>query len=230
MRLFLLTILQMVHEKVLKLYLIRHGETDFNLQGIVQGGGVDSDLNELGRAQGQAFFEHYKHIPFDTVYCSSLKRTAQTLHPFTELGHELIPCPELNEFNWGVLEGKKSSAESKQMFKEVTEAWATGNLEVGMPEGETPATAWERCKPFFDNLFAEKKEGHVLICSHGRILRIIMSELLGYGMTQMSMFNHDNTGLNVVMITPVGKIYAEKVNDMEHLVKNKVGYSIPSYK
>jgi broad specificity phosphatase PhoE len=98
----------MVHEKVLKLYLIRHGETDFNIQGIVQGGGVDSDLNELGRAQGQAFFEYYKHISFDSVYCSSLKRTAQTLHPFVELGHELIARPELNEFNWGVLEGKKS--------------------------------------------------------------------------------------------------------------------------
>lgn len=220
----------MVHEKVLKLYLIRHGETDFNIQGIVQGGGVDSDLNELGRAQGLAFFEYYKHIPFDAVYCSSLKRTAQTLKPFAELGHDLVARPELDEFNWGVLEGKKSSVQSRQMFKEVTESWSKGDLHTGMPEGETPVRAWERCKPFFEELFAEKKEGNVLICSHGRILRIIMSELLGYGMTQMSMFNHDNTGLNVVLITPVGKIYAEKVNDMEHLVKHNIGYSIPNYK
>ncbi|WP_282456203.1 histidine phosphatase family protein [Chitinophaga sedimenti] len=65
-----------------ELYIIRHGETDFNRQGIVQGRGVNSDLNAMGVAQAEAFYEHYKHIPFDKVYTSSLKRTHQTVKKF----------------------------------------------------------------------------------------------------------------------------------------------------
>jgi len=57
------------------IYLIRHGETDFNRRGVVQGSGVDSDLNDMGRAQAQAFFQAYQHVPFEKLYVSGLKRT-----------------------------------------------------------------------------------------------------------------------------------------------------------
>jgi probable phosphoglycerate mutase len=42
-------------------FIIRHGETDFNLQGIVQGRGVDPSLNETGRRQANQFYEYYKN-------------------------------------------------------------------------------------------------------------------------------------------------------------------------
>ncbi|HRG79965.1 MAG TPA: histidine phosphatase family protein, partial [Cyclobacteriaceae bacterium] len=58
-----------------KIYIIRHGQTDFNLQGIVQGSGVDSSLNDMGRAQADAFYLTYKDIPFDKIYTSALRRT-----------------------------------------------------------------------------------------------------------------------------------------------------------
>ena len=45
-----------------KIYLIRHGQTDFNLQGIVQGSGVDADLNDTGKAQADFFYEKYKTV------------------------------------------------------------------------------------------------------------------------------------------------------------------------
>jgi len=65
-----------------KIYIIRHGQTDFNLQGIVQGSGVDSSLNAMGRAQAQAFFEKYQSIPFAKIYTSALKRTSETVSDF----------------------------------------------------------------------------------------------------------------------------------------------------
>ncbi|HCZ37344.1 MAG TPA: histidine phosphatase family protein, partial [Cytophagales bacterium] len=65
-----------------KIYLIRHGQTDFNLKGIVQGSGVDSSLNAKGMAQAQAFFEMYKHIKFDKIYTSTLKRTRESVSGF----------------------------------------------------------------------------------------------------------------------------------------------------
>ena len=67
-------------------YFIRHGQTDLNLLGIVQGRGVNSPLNANGMRQAQAFYEAYKSIPFDKVYMSTLLRTHQTVQQFVDQG------------------------------------------------------------------------------------------------------------------------------------------------
>lgn len=202
---------------MLKLFLIRHGETDFNVKGIVQGGGVDSDLNEKGLQQGRAFFEAYKHIPFEKIYCSGLKRTYQTIHFFEQEGYEIARHEGVNEFNWGDLEGREADAETKRWFREITAAWEKGELEVGIPNGETPISAWKRCEPFFQYLFETHKEGNILICTHGRTLRIILSQLLGDGMENMHIYHHDNTGVNVLLVNQNGQIEVEVLNDLGHL-------------
>ena len=69
---------------VKKIYLIRHGQTDFNVQGIVQGSGVDSSLNAAGYEQASRFFAAYKHLPFDKVYTSTLQRTQQSVQGFLD--------------------------------------------------------------------------------------------------------------------------------------------------
>ena len=50
--------------------------------GIVQGRGMDTELNEKGRAQAEAFYQAYKDVPFDKIYTSTLKRTHQTVQNF----------------------------------------------------------------------------------------------------------------------------------------------------
>ena len=67
------------------IYLIRHGETDLNKRGVVQGRGMDTDLNDFGRKQSEAFYKAYKHVPFDKIYTSTLKRTHQTVKGFIDL-------------------------------------------------------------------------------------------------------------------------------------------------
>ena len=62
-----------------KIYLTRHGQTDYNLKGVVQGSGIDADLNATGRAQANAFYQAYKDHPFDKLYVSGLKRTFQSM-------------------------------------------------------------------------------------------------------------------------------------------------------
>ncbi|MCZ6694862.1 MAG: histidine phosphatase family protein, partial [Bacteroidetes bacterium] len=69
-----------------KIYLIRHGQTDFNNRGVVQGSGIDSSLNETGYKQAQAFFDAYQQVPFQKIYTSSLQRTTQTVKPFIDKG------------------------------------------------------------------------------------------------------------------------------------------------
>lgn len=202
---------------MLTVYLIRHGETDYNVQGIVQGGGVDSDLNENGHKQGKAFFEAYKDIPFDKIYCSRLKRTQQTIQDFETLGYIFSQHEAINEFNWGDLEGMSPSPETRSYFHEITAAWQRGELDQGMPNGETPLIVWARCEPFFKELFSTHKDGNILVCTHGRTLRIILSQLLGYGLAEMHIFTHDNTGVNILEIDENGNITAKLLNDLSHL-------------
>lgn len=86
------------------LYIIRHGETDFNKNGIVQGRGVNSPLNITGIAQGDAFYNMYKGVSFDKLYLSKLIRTGQTVTKFIESGLPFERLAGLDELAWGKYE------------------------------------------------------------------------------------------------------------------------------
>ncbi len=201
-----------------KLYLIRHGQTDYNLRGIVQGGGVDSDLNETGRTQGKRFFERYQDVDFDRIYCSSLKRTRQTLQHFEYAGHTIYPKSGLDELSWGAIEGMERDEEVSDEFERVLNSWNAGALDVKMEGGESPNEVWARAKVSLEEIVNEVGAGGTaLICTHGRTMRIILSQMMGYGMHQMRLFPHYNTTLNVLSRQPNGRWLAERLNDLSHL-------------
>lgn len=197
---------------------MRHGETDYNLRNIVQGGGIDADLNETGRDQGRRFFETYKHLEFEKVFSSELKRTYQTIQSFESVGHKITRLPEFNELNWGILEGAKASPEIRAEFIRMNEAWMRGDLDACVESGESPREAWRRARRGLDRVLETvSTEGNVLICIHGRLMRIILSELLGYGMAKMNLLPHHNTALNLLRVHQGEKIWIEKLNDRAHL-------------
>ena len=83
-----------------KIYIIRHGETEYNKLGMVQGSGVDTDLNDTGRYQAKCFYEAHKHIKFDKIYTSALRRTHQTVHLFLKNGIAWETLKGLHPFIW----------------------------------------------------------------------------------------------------------------------------------
>lgn len=200
------------------LYFIRHGETDFNRRNIVQGGGIDADLNEEGRTQGRKFFENYHHLDFNLVVCTGLKRTFQTVEPFVAKGHEIVVMPELNELSWGIIEGEEATPHVRGLFEEINQKWKSGDLHAAVEGGESPVIAWERCAKGIDKLLEVLPEnGNALVCIHGRISRIILSEMLGYGMQHMNHFPHHNTALNLLRERPGKRWVIERMNDISHL-------------
>jgi broad specificity phosphatase PhoE len=74
------------------LYIVRHGQTDLNKQGIIQGRGKDTDLNDEGRLQARQFFAAYGHVAFDKIYVSALKRTQQSIQQFIDPAFHLKNC------------------------------------------------------------------------------------------------------------------------------------------
>ena len=119
------------------IYIIRHGETEYNRMGIVQGQGVDTSLNELGRRQARAFYEHYKDTGFEVVLTSRLRRTHETVSPFIGQGLPWEQFAEINEIAWGEHEGKKSTPEMMQQYREVTDAWKRGEYDARLEGAES---------------------------------------------------------------------------------------------
>lgn len=204
-------------EKIL--YIIRHGETEFNRQGIIQGSGVDSSLNNTGHEQARLFYEAYRHISFDKVYISALQRTRQSVHAFLEAGLPYEVKAELNEINWGNFEGQMSHYALHQQYLHMIERWRQGHYHETIPGGESPQQLQQRQKVALDGIMARPDEKQVLICMHGRAMKSFLCLLLQKELKHMEDFQHSNLCLYQLAYAE-GKFSLLKANDTEHLQGN----------
>jgi broad specificity phosphatase PhoE len=198
-----------------KIYIVRHGQTDFNLRGIVQGSGVDSSLNVMGRAQAKAFFETYKSVPFNKIYTSNLKRTKETVADFIALGIPTESHAGLNEISWGANEGQKITPDEDAYYHWMLQQWESGNTSLRIQGGESPDEVALRQQPVIEKIYKEEGE-HILICMHGRAIRILLCQLLHYPMKSMDMFEHGNVCLYVLEFDGIA-FRVTQYNDTSHL-------------
>lgn len=175
-----------------KIYLIRHGQTDYNRQGIVQGSGVDASLNDLGRLQARAFHKAYKHVPFDRIYTSGLKRSQESVAPFVESGNSFEAVKALNEISWGNREGQRITPEEDAYYHWILQQWQSGRTDLPIEGGESPDQVAARQQEFISLLRSRVTDYHVLVCMHGRAMRILLCQLLNYPLRSMDMFEHEN--------------------------------------
>lgn len=198
------------------LYIVRHGQTDLNKQGIVQGRGRDTDLNEEGRHQAQQFYEAYKNVPFDKIYISELKRTQQSIQPFIDDGLPSEKLAGLDELAWGVLEGQPSTPENKAAFLKLMRDWLDGNLDSKFEGGESPNEVKARQLEALEVIMSHPEEKTVLICMHGRAMRLFLCVLQNLPLTEMENFPHQN--LVLYKVTWDGAKYeVVDFNNAQHL-------------
>lgn len=174
------------------IHLIRHGETDFNQQGIIQGSGVNSDLNNKGKWQAQRFFEAYKSTPYKHIYTSELKRAIQSVDAFIEMGIPHTPHAGLNEINWGIMEGKPSSPERHQVYQHIIENWTNGNLDIAVEKGETPLELFKKQTLALAHIMEQAHEDIVLVSMHGRAMRSFLCLLTNTPLKAMEQWEHTN--------------------------------------
>ncbi len=181
-----------------KIYLIRHGQTRFNELGIVQGRGIDASLNDTGRQQAEMFYRAYQDVPFDKIYISSLKRTYESVAGFIAAGIPYEVHAGLDEISWGEHEGAKASPERNAYFRELVVAWNNGNTAMRIAGGESPEDVAARQKPVIEGIITAPEET-VLVCMHGRAMRILLCQLLNKPLTAMDSFGHHNLGLYILV-------------------------------
>ncbi|RVE72367.1 hypothetical protein OJAV_G00061110 [Oryzias javanicus] len=132
------------------LTLVRHGETQCNKEGRLQGQAIDSPLSETGLRQAEAAGRYLKEVKFSHVFASDMLRARQTAEAIMQLnsscsGLHLTADSLLKEKNFGVAEGGRV-----QEFKDMAKAAGKSFMDFTPPQGETQEQVKERVKRFLE--------------------------------------------------------------------------------
>ncbi|MFY0652052.1 MAG: histidine phosphatase family protein [Cyclobacteriaceae bacterium] len=201
-----------------KIYIIRHGQTDYNKMNMVQGRGINSSLNEHGRQQAELFYHAYKDVDFDKIYTSSLKRTQESVAGFIGDNIPFEKLKGLDEISWGDHEGQAFDPEMHQKYLKCIEQWQSGNVDAAVSGGESPNTVKARQQMAIDYILSNDNEETVLICSHGRAMRILVCWLLEKPLHEMEAFKHQNLGLYLLNYQD-GKFSLVERNNVDHMAE-----------
>lgn len=161
------------------LYIMRHGETDYNAKGRAQGW-TDIPLNENGRELAKMAAEGgMKEIPFDLIISSPLGRAVESAKLVT--GGKEIPMildERIKEINFGDWDGMTSAEikESKADSEEERMMWTKPYQFKGIPGGESILDVIARTKDFFEELIQnpEYEDKTILVSTHGCAMRGIL--------------------------------------------------------
>jgi broad specificity phosphatase PhoE len=136
------------------LYILRHGQTDYNLNHKIQGRGINAPLNDTGRWQASRVAEVLREKPLERLYSSGMDRAIQTAEAIEEVkGLQNSPFTELDEMDFGRLEGldyNDDQVELQWMLQE----WSKGNGEARATGGESAIEVFERANTKFQELLA----------------------------------------------------------------------------
>jgi len=166
----------------MKLYLTRHGQTEENKKGILQGH-IPGKLSSLGMEQAKKLALRLKDIDFDIIYSSDLARALDTAKIITKFHKDtrLVISKELRERFFASHQGKEPPKDFINGFTD--------------PNTETEEALIERAKNFIHKIYHENKEKTVLIVAHGGFNLALTSTLTGDSLEKVK--DQSNTAVNI---------------------------------
>lgn len=195
------------------LYLIRHGETDWNRAMRIQGQS-DTELNAEGMEQARRLGARMARWRIDRAITSDLARARETARLI--LGDREVTLEtdqRLRERHFGEWEGlTREEVEARDAA--AARHWREEPWTFRPPGGESLADVARRATPVVEELRGEP--GHILIVSHGGTLQTILRHLLGWPDGSGPKLILFNTGLTVVRLWP-DHVRLERFNDVGHL-------------
>lgn len=160
----------------MRIYLIRHGETDYNIRQCYYGR-TEAMLTEEGVRQAEAFGEYFRDIHWDHVVVSPLKRAWDTAMLAAGSRREVfIPEDRLMEQDFGIFEGRTYKEICKEYPAEMA-AWNADFAHYRIPGGESFSQVRERVEEWVGTI--ERTEGNMLVVAHKGTLGHMLAALLG---------------------------------------------------
>ena len=176
-----------------EIILVRHGETEWNVNEVFRGR-VDIELNETGIKQAELLAEYLSDLKIDAVYSSPLKRalkTAKMIASYHKLDVEI--APGLIDFNYGKWQGLPHR-EVKDKYKELYAEWINSPDKVKIPAGESLNDVRKRAISVIGYVIA-KYEGTVALISHRVVNKVLICALLGLDNSRFWNIKQDVCGI-----------------------------------
>ena len=175
----------------LRLYLVRHGQTDGNAEGRSQGR-RDVPLNALGERQAAAVGARFASRPIVAVYASPLARCLATASAIAAPhGLPVGTDDRLVELDHGLLDGL-SSAELRRDYPDVLAQWrGDAARDLVMPGGESMRQAQERFVAATEAIVARHPDGEVVVVSHNLATRAFICAAMGVPLPTFHRFRHE---------------------------------------
>lgn len=196
-------------EKVVTVFLIRHGESVFGEERLC--GWSNVHLSNKGREQATNLAERLKYIKFSRIISSDMIRTIETaeiINRFHRLKIEIEPG--IRELNYGLWEGKSRKEIEKEFPKEYN-AWRLDNS-IAPPEGESAIEVYERSKKAIEKIIEETCYGNILIVAHKSVNRLFICGLLGGDLRYYRRIGQDNCAVNIIKYYKEFPVI-ERIND-----------------
>ena len=197
------------------LYVVRHGATDWNQSGRIQGH-MDIPLNETGRAQARLASIRLAVVRATALYSSDLLRayeTAQIIGRAT--GLEVVQTPGLREINFGVWQGL-SSLQIRERDPDVYAARRTNPYDVAPAGAETWRHFYDRAMQAVRDILVATAAQRVIVVTHSGVCTVIGLHALGFDCTGKRTFDSHNCGIHTIAVH--GDTWrAVTFNDITHL-------------
>ena len=201
--------------QIMKIYFVRHGETDWNKARRIQGQ-VDIPLNEFGRHLAEETAKGLAEVPFDICYTSPLDRAVETARII--LGDRAVPVikdARIKEMAFGEYEGKCCSKKGWELPREFQRFFDDPEHYIAPDAGEGFADVKKRTGEFLEELFQrqELKDASVLVTTHGAALAGILNNINGRPLCDYwGVGVHKNCAVTEVEVSDSGaRIIAENV-------------------
>lgn len=196
----------------MRLYLIRHGQTSWNIAGRAQGH-TDIPLNETGQAQAAALGRAFSGVKLDRILSSDLTRAHQTAQAIAGVsGAPIEVRSTLRERSFGEWEGMnylEMLSMADRMALEMD--WHT----VKSPSGESFGDVWERLEPVLNEIHASQE--HLAIVTHGGVFGVLVARLIQGTLETSRSFGVGNTAVTEFERRSNGAYRMNRYADTSHL-------------
>ena len=201
----------------LRLFLVRHGETESNRQGLALGR-ANVPLNELGRTQASCVAAALSAESLLAVYASPLQRTVDTAKPIAEAQRlEVELEPAFIEMDIGEVEGL-TFADLRARYPQLLETWFSARgPQSAMPGGECLLDVQQRATKAIHSLAAHHEEGAVCVVTHNFVILSILTDVLTIDLAAFRRLRHAVGAITTLELRPGRRTRILRLNDTCHL-------------
>lgn len=200
-----------------RIYLIRHGETEWNQNTPGYCGWTDIPLNDKGRAQADALGQRLAAEGLSAVLCSDMMRARETANAVAAHagGIPVHVDARFRELNYGAWEGK-SQEDLERGDSELFKSWKEDPAGVATRGGETLQQAIERAAPALQAWPERQPEAALALVSHKTTVRLLLCWVLGIPLNNYLLILQQNAAINLIEFRN-GRWVVGTVNDTCHL-------------